>query len=158
MNETNPVPNWDSLPPKLSWKDKVAYMAYALSLLPQREGPLEHLFPPGVYIREMRIPAGTLVISRIHLLGHIVQLTLGEVVLVTPQGRFNLKGPVQVHTNPGDQLVCYTVTDILVRTIHPNVTESRDIELLEKGIFGDPQVVLEMGKKLFEHYLEVDAA
>src|SRR5713226_7262737 len=97
----NLIPQWDQVPARLSWKEKVAYVAYQLSLMPQSPTPVEHIFATGVYIREMRILAGTLFVGRAHRFGHICQLVEGSVILINENGKVRLDAPAQVTTVPG---------------------------------------------------------
>jgi hypothetical protein len=68
----------------LNWQDKLAYLVYQFSQIPdQIDCPVAHSFVGESYIREMRIPAGTLFIGRPHTHGHLVQLVEGSVVVHT---------------------------------------------------------------------------
>lgn len=143
----NEIQQWDSAP-QLTWKEKVAWVAYELSLLPQGEAPVEHIFAPGVYIREMTIPKGMLFIGRPHSVGHVIQLVKGSVILIGPEGKFPLTAPYQVQSQPGQNIVCYTVTDVVARTIHMNVLECRDTTLLERTAFDSAQDIIDLGERL----------
>src|ERR1700761_5635862 len=135
------VPAWDRLP-ELSWKNKVALLAYEFGKLEQTSCPVEHIFEDKTYIREMRIPKDTLFIGREHIHGHEVQLIEGEAVLVTPDGKFYFKAPAAIRTTPGMHAVAYTITDVVSRTIHPNESNSTDHEALEATIFEPAEKLL----------------
>lgn len=139
---------WDQVPEHLTWKEKVAYVAFQISLLPQVAAPVEHIFAPGVYIREMQIPAGMLFVGRAHRYGHICQLVKGSIVMITPNGKIRLDAPAQVNTVPGYHMVLYSVTDVVGRTIHPNVAECTDVEGMERDIFESAEELLALGKSL----------
>ena len=49
----------------------------------QTELPLKHSFAPGVYAREMEIPAGTLLIGKIHKHRHHNFLMKGSIIVLT---------------------------------------------------------------------------
>lgn len=147
------VEQWDKVPEVLTWKEKVAYVAYQVSLMPQNETPVEHIFAPGVYIREMRIPAGTLFVGRGHFYGHTCQLVSGSLILISPNGKVRLDAPLQVNTTPGYHMVVYTITDVLARTIHPNVAECRDVAGMTADIFESAEEVLKLGQQL--HYRQM---
>ena len=150
---TTLVPQWDVIPPGLTWKEKVAYVAYALSLLPGTECPLAHKFGPGTYVREMFIPGGTLFVGREHRYGHLCQLISGSLVQVGPTAKTFATGPVQVQSQAGVHMVLYAVTDCQVRTVHANVTESRDIQLLESDAFLPASDLLELGEIVYKNCL-----
>ena len=53
--------------------------AAMLENLPQVECPLVHRFTEGMYIREIFMPQGTLITSRIHLTNHPFTISKGRV-------------------------------------------------------------------------------
>jgi hypothetical protein len=143
----NLVPVIDTLP-ALSWKEKLAYLTYEFLKLEQTECPIKHIFENGNYIREMRIPAGTLFIGRAHRFGHECQLISGEVVHITPESRTLIKAPFRMHTIPGYHMVFQALTDIVGRTIHPNPVGIVDTEELEKQIFEPVENLRLLGEQI----------
>jgi len=116
--------------------------------------PLSHQFQEGLYIREIRIPAGILLTGRIHKHGHVCQLLEGSVVLIHPGGqREAFQAPSEILTLPGYQMVVYAVTDVIARTVHPNPTNERDIAVLDADIFEPAAVTLELGEALHQREL-----
>lgn len=153
----NLIPAWDKLP-ALSWKNKVAYLTYEAMKHEQRECPLEHIFEPGMYIREMRIPAGTLFTGREHLKGHECQLNEGEVILVAPDGKHHFTAFSTITSKPGFHAVAYAITDIVSRTLHPNPDELRDTDALEAIWFGTAKDLIDRGAKVYQNMLELRTA
>lgn len=145
--QTNIVPQWDQLP-DLNWKEKVAYLTYEFLKAPQIGCPVEHLFEDGNYIREMRIPAGTLFLGRAHRHGHQCQLVSGVAIQITPEGKRIGEAPITMMTTPGYHMVLYSVTDVVGRTIHPNPEDSRDTEWLERDIFESVESLQALGAEL----------
>lgn len=141
------VPLWDQVP-GLPWGDRVALVAYQMDRLGEPLPPVTHVFAPGIYIREMEIPKGTLFLGREHLQGHWVQLLEGSVTLLTPAGRQLVNAPAQIHTWPGYYMVVYTEEKIKCRSLHPNITELRDIKALEDLYFGSVEAILERGEDI----------
>ncbi len=133
MNDLLPVPLIDDLP-DMPWTDKLAYLAFKFSLMPQVECPLEHSFDDGNYIRTIQIPRGTLFVGRIHRLGHLVELLTGSVLHVREHCRRLVHAPFSLTTSPGDQVCALTLTDISARTVHP-AHGCTDIDELEKTFF-----------------------
>jgi hypothetical protein len=127
----------------------------SLEGLTQVETPLKHLFEPGVYIREMRVPAGTLLTGREHLLGHRVELCHGSAILFAPDGKFRFDAPAHMESKPGFHAVAYMLTDVVARTVHPNPEEARDIEALESKWFGSGAEVIERGRVLSQSLREL---
>jgi hypothetical protein len=141
------VPMWDNLPP-LTWKDKVCLLTHISLQTPQIPAPLEHIFESGNYIREMRLPAGSFLTGREHLLGHEVQLLEGSAILLAPDGRFQFDAYASIMSKPGFHAVCYCITDIIARTVHPNPEDSRDVDALEKKWFGSADEVIVRGREI----------
>jgi len=142
------VPVWDQHP-QLSWSDKVALLTYKFMQLEQTGTGLEHIFEEGKYIREVKIPAGTLIVGRIHKVGHITQLLEGSVLLIGPDGfRMGVQAPYEIKTGPGFQMVCFTLSNIVARTVHPNPDDLRDIDILETQIFESPVELIRRGEQI----------
>ena len=152
----------EQLPSDWSWKEKLAYLAYRMKALADKEFPVGHMFMDGQYVREVQYPAGTLIIGRTHLLGHECRLLSGTVVLIQESLRTSIGAPYVLHTKPGFQMVVYCVTAITAVTLHPNPGGSRNIDELEAKWFAPESETLELGAavhlrmchKDYEHMLE----
>ena len=145
------VPAWDHLPQHLSWKERVCLLTYhSLTHGEQQATPLAHIFESGLYIREMRIPAGVLLTGREHLLGHKLELISGSAILFAPDGKHRFDAYASIDTRPGFHAVAYTLTDVVSSTVHPNPEECRDVKVLEDRWFGGAQPVIDEGRLIFE--------
>lgn len=113
-----------------TWKEKVAFLVKEMGGIPQVECPLKHHFAPHVYIREIFMPAGAIVIGKIHKTEHFNIIQKGCVTLMNEDGtRETLTGPVTFVSKPGVQKVLYIHDDTVWSTVH--LTENRDLESLE---------------------------
>jgi hypothetical protein len=118
------------LVPSLSQREKVAVLVREFGRFPQVECPLKHYFAPGIYLREIFMPAGTIVIGKIHKTEHLNLIESGSVSIVHDDGASEiLCAPHTFVSKPGVQKVLYIREDTVWRTIHP--TEERDLERLE---------------------------
>ena len=142
------IKGWDDLP-ALSWEEKVAILAYRTSLLAQNPAPVTHTVSERLYMREIKIPAGTLVVGRKHLKGHTLFLVSGSAVVITNEGRFTFRAPAMYTSAAGDYTVAYTLSDTVCRTLHPDPS-TLDIKTLENEWFGDPGEVIAHGKHIQE--------
>jgi SET domain len=150
----NIVPQLDQLPAHLSWNEKLAYLAHQFLTMEQTGCPLTHRFEKGLYIRELRIPAETLIIGRIHRHGHVCQLLIGDVMLIHDEDhREGFHAPSQIMTQPGYQMVVYALTDTVAQTVHPNYSEERDIKKLEAEIFESQDKLIAHGAQINERLL-----
>jgi hypothetical protein len=130
----------------LSWEDKIAYLAYKLKSVESPVDPIEHRFEPGWYIRKMTIPAKSIFVGRPHRYGHMCKLLEGTLAILQPEGEYYFYGPSEMHTTPGYQTVCTSITTCVAETWHPNPSELRDVKLLEDDIFLPADEVLQHGE------------
>lgn len=114
-----------------------------LAQMPQVETPVRHYFAHGMYAREMFIPAGTLLIGKIHRFENISVLSQGEIIVFTEEGTQRVKAPYTVVSPPGTKRAGYAVTDVIWTTFHP--TNSRDLAEIEAEViapdYDDPALV-----------------
>jgi hypothetical protein len=113
-----------------TFHEKVNYLVREFGKLEQAECPLTHRFAPGVYLREIFMPAGLIVIGKIHKTEHFNLIEQGKVSIIHGDGRTEvLQAPCTFISKPGVQKVLYIHEDCIWRTIH--VTEERDLDRLE---------------------------
>lgn len=135
----------------LDWNQKLAYLVHKLKPVEDigPEGcPVTHIFENGVYIREMRIPAGTLFIGRAHRHGHKCELVSGEVTVMSPLGQTRKVAGDTMMTVPGYHMVLRADTDVVGRTYHPNPTNSHDVAWLEANIFHSIEEMIALGAQI----------
>lgn len=97
--------------------------------------PLTHRFAHGVYVRELFVPKGTLVVAKIHKHDHISMLMKGTVLVATEEGGVKLlEAPMMIEAPAGTKRVAYACEDIIWATVHPNPTNSQDLEQIEAEI------------------------
>lgn len=141
----------------LTWPEKVAYLSYRFySGSTEGKCPVKHVFEPGVYIREMVIPKGTLFTGRPHRYGHRVELVSGEVLLIEEHRKIHAAAPFSIDTTPCYMTVLIAKTDVMGRTYHPNPTESRDTKALEDDIFRSADEVLMIGEAVHNRILAIE--
>jgi hypothetical protein len=100
--------------------------------LPDPELPLWHAFAPGAYARTIFIPAGTLVVGKIHKHAHLNILIRGRVSVATEEGPMELEAPRVMTSKAGTKRVVYTHEPTLWTTIH--LTEKTDLTDIEDEI------------------------
>lgn len=97
--------------------------------LPQVECPVVHHFGPGIYIREVTLPAGTLAIGHAQRFEHLNIMLTGAVSMVGDDGNLKvLRAPLIFVGKPGRK-----VGVVLETCTWQNVyaTEEKDIDKLE---------------------------
>lgn len=118
------------------WREKIATLVDEFGRHPQVECPLKHYFAPGVYLREIFMPAGSIVIGKIHKTEHFNIIQKGKVSLFGDgKPREVLEGPVTFISSPGIQKVLYIHEDTVWSTVH--ITSERNLEKLEAALIED---------------------
>lgn len=100
--------------------------------LPPVDCPINHYFAPGIYVREMIIPAHSFVVGHHHKHEHICSLIQGVIAFATESGHEIRQAPYTFRAAPGCKAV-FSLTDCVVINIHPNpdnLTDEADLEKL----------------------------
>lgn len=96
---------------------------------PQLEIQVKHYFSPGIYAREVFIPAGTLVTGQIHKYEHLNIMSQGDMSVMTEDGMKRVKAPFTIVSPAGTKRIAYTHSDTVWTTIH--ATDETDLNKLE---------------------------
>jgi len=94
--------------------------------------PLTHSFSEGVYIREMSMLEGGIVIGKIHNKSHTWFLMKGKLKIANEDGVVTYSAPTYVNAKSGAKRVIIALEDSVFVNIHPNPDNIKDIEELEK--------------------------
>lgn len=100
------------------------------------ECPLQHFFGPGVYVRQMLIPAGVALVGHIHREA-CVNLVLGEIMVASESGLRRVVGPITFASAAGIKRAGYAIQNTLWTTIHSNPDNERDVARLEARLIID---------------------
>lgn len=107
----------------------------ALERRMRRAGPAvsiepTHHFAPGIYAREIRIPAGTLLTGKIHKTRHLNIVSAGWIAVYTAtEGWKALRAPCSFVAEPGTRRIGYALEDTVWTTVHG--TTETDLDALE---------------------------
>ena len=106
---------------------------------PQVKLQLFHHFGPGVYMRELHIPAGIITTGKIHKHQCLNILAKGRRRTVV-DGRLQDISAPHIHLSPaGSKRVSYTLEDSVWITVHENPDNCSDIEELENRFVCDTE-------------------
>lgn len=95
--------------------------------------PVKHHFAPGSYAREMTLPAGLVVVGKIHKFAHINVISQGHVQVFTEQdGVLELKAPCTFVSHPGTKRVVHVLEETVWTTVH--VTDKTDLAEIEREV------------------------
>ena len=109
--------------------DKLEELESHMLELPQAECPVVHHFGPGIYIREVTLPANTIAIGHAQRFDHLNIMLTGSVAMVDDDGQTKiLKAPLIFVGKPGRK-VGYVLETCIWQNVY--ATDERDIEVLE---------------------------
>jgi hypothetical protein len=94
--------------------------------------PLTHTFANGLYVRQITVPAGVLLVSKIHKFSHAAFLLKGEISIFGTEGVSRLKAPASIITPAGTKRVVYHHEDTVFTTVH--ATDKTDVAEIEDEI------------------------
>lgn len=92
--------------------------------------PLHH-FAPGMYLRELTVPAGMLIVGKIHLHSHLLMVLAGRALVVSEFGREEVTAGYIGGSPAGVKRVVLALEDTRFVTIHVNEGDSQDLEVIE---------------------------
>lgn len=117
-------------------RDDVEALQSAMTQLPQAPGmTTAHFFGGGMYCRRIAIPAGRIIVSKVHSTEHMFIGCVGE-LLVAGQGENYTLRPGDVVVSPvGTKRVVFSVTDVVVMTVHK--TDRISVDNLEEELMSD---------------------
>jgi hypothetical protein len=94
--------------------------------------PLKHSFADGMYVREIFLPKGVLVVGKIHKHEHPNFILKGEVTVFTESGGCErIKAPCSMISPAGTKRAVFAKEDTVWVTIHNNPTNTQDLKELE---------------------------
>ena len=96
--------------------------------------PIKHTFADGVYIRQMDMAKGTVVVGAIHKHLHVWFLLTGDVTVATEDTTEDYIAPCYVVSTPGAKRVILANEDSIFVNVHKNPSNTKDIDQLEKEI------------------------
>jgi hypothetical protein len=120
---------------------KVDHLLSQVEKMPQVDCQTKHYFGPNLYIREVTMPAGTVVIGKPHRKEHMCVMLQGRMIVVAGDGtKQELVAPL-TFVGAAGRKVAY----ILETTVFQNIlaTDETDIEVLENMLVDNTQPMLE---------------
>ena len=87
--------------------------------------PVKHHHSPGVYVREIFMPARSVVVGKVHKTRHLNIIQSGIATIITPYRKFLVAGPCTFESFEGDQKIGIIHEDCVWSTVH--VTDEIDV-------------------------------
>ena len=112
--------------------------------MPQSDCPITHRFADGIYIREVRMPAGSYVIGHHHKTPHLNIMLSGRLTIINQDGsKTDLEAP-QTFIAPVGRKIAYIHEDVIWQNVF--ATEERDVLTLEDMFLDKSEAWLESQK------------
>jgi hypothetical protein len=109
-----------------------------------------HHFLPGVYCREFTMPAGMLVIGKIHKHTHPMMVIKGRAQIITEFDNTLVEAGFCAVSPPGAKRVVYAFEETTFVTFHHNPEDTQDLEVIEATHIEDEDFQLEYHKAVQE--------
>jgi hypothetical protein len=111
-------------------------LAQAMMQMPQAPAmDTEHFFGGGMYCRKITIPAGRLIVSKVHGTEHFFVSCVGQLAVAGEGPNYVMTPGTVVVSSPGTKRVVYALTDVVVMTVHR--TDKVDTDGLEEELMQD---------------------
>lgn len=110
------------------------------------ELPTFHHFAPGVYSRELHIPAGMTLTGKTHRHAHMNFLMAGDITVWIDGAMKRIQAPKAFVSQPGTKRVGYAHTDVIWVTVHP--TDETDLDKIEADVIAPPDFEMLSGAEL----------
>jgi len=127
--------------PNVPTREQIEKFERCLSELPQVDLKVHHYFTPGMYAREMTIPAGTLLTGKVHKTIHLNIVSAGDITVWTEDGMKRITAPHTFISYPGTKRVGMTHAETVWTTLH--VTDETDLDVLEDQLTEPSDILLE---------------
>lgn len=121
-------------------REQIDRLQNAMSAMPQAELVTEHQFSPGMYMRKLYRPAGTLIVGKVHKQPHFFLCAKGEIIAWSENGMKKLQAGDVIESKPGTKRVTLAVTDAIGITIHR--TDKTDLDEIEAELIEPDETAL----------------
>jgi len=110
----------------------------------EKMNPRKSTLTDGQYIREIFMPAGQVITTKIHKKLHPFFVMSGKLSIVSEDGVIEIEAPYHGITKPGTKRIIYTHEDSVFITVH--ATDKTTVEEVTKDVvaddFSDPALAL----------------
>jgi len=98
------------------------------------EVPIKHSFADQIYIRQMDLKKGHVIVGAVHNHLHVWFLLTGHVVINNNGKIIEHIAPCYTVSSPGSQRLIYALENSIFVNVHKNPTNTENIKELEKEI------------------------
>lgn len=123
---------------------KISNLYKTAKAQPQIKCEEKHHFGPNLYIKELTMPTGALIIGKHHRMEHLCNMVSGRMIVMDEQGnKKELVAPMTFMAKPGRK-IAYIIETVVFQNIYS--TPETDIEKLENMCVDNSKDLLLEGK------------
>ncbi len=127
-------------------REKINRIEAEIVKLPKAAISIVHHFAPGIYAREMRVPAGSAITGKIHKTRHLNIVSHGRLQVFNEIGGLDeITAPFAFVSEAGTRRAAVIHEDVVWTTVHPNPENETDPDKLEAMLVEDAQNPLIVG-------------
>ena len=97
--------------------------------------PIKHNFSDQLYMREMKMKAGTFVVSAMHHTDHFWFLMTGKILVTTDGETIEHIAPCFEKSIKGAKRLIACTEDCVFINVHKNPSNTQDLEKIEKNLY-----------------------
>lgn len=97
--------------------------------------PITHNFSDQLYMRQMRMPAGSIVVSAVHHTDHFWFLMTGKILVTTNGETVEHIAPCYELSIKGAKRLIHCIEDCIFINVHKNPTNTKDMSLVEDKLY-----------------------
>lgn len=129
----------------LPMRERVEALERSMRNHPPAHCPIRHHFAPGVYAREMSVPAGVVLTGAVHKTCHLSILSKGRVMVTSDQGVIEMVAPCTLVASKGTKRAIHALEDSVWTTIH--ATNTTDLDALVEELTESTAAELQGGAR-----------
>tara|TARA_R110000851_G_scaffold249576_1_gene402079 strand:+ start:889 stop:1338 length:450 start_codon:yes stop_codon:yes gene_type:complete len=105
------------------------------SFVDNEDFPIKHNFSDQLYMREMKMKAGTFVVSAMHHTDHFWFLMTGKILVTTDGETIEHVAPCFEKSIKGAKRLIVCTEDCVFINVHKNPSNTQDLEKIEKNLY-----------------------
>ena len=115
----------------LPTREKIQQLQEAMLAIQAEQPDPHHFFAPGMYLRELTVPAGMLIVGKIHKHEHFLLVLKGKAEVISEFGRDVVEAGHISISPAGVKRVVLALEDTQFVTVHVNQSDSQDLVVIE---------------------------
>lgn len=112
-------------------RDQIVRLQEAMLPIQCQQPEPRHFFAPGMYLRELVVPAGMLMVGKIHKHTHFLLVLKGRAEVISEFGRMVVEAGHISISPAGSKRVVLALEDTQFVTVHINPTDTEDLTVIE---------------------------